>query len=416
MLKIVSSDTYKLLLCLILSLTSTRVFFDLISAFLTGSSLVGKIVFYLIFIVCLFVSYPMYKKSISSRNFLLLFIWFFYCYFSAINTPYESDLYIERLKYIIFFGGIYFLVGNSLSGNIQLAQTAIYKLPLFLNIIGFINALFLNYLNIAYAGIENLKYSMLLSYANLPPALICVVALLICENNCFKRNGLSTQLSFNKIYYSANLFFSVFLILFHGSRGPLLSILSVIVMSILYLLHKNHGLSQFIFIILISIPVISFIIIFFILFGESLASLRFFTFLNNADVLNSSGREMLYSNSLLGIKDNPLFGMGAFNDRVYLFDSFHHSYTLNSLGSYSHNFILEILLQFGIPIGILFLLLLLNMLRQGFKLSVHQNSVDIYMLLLGIGLFPLAVSRSYIETWEFYLLFGFLINCKSRVF
>ena len=140
---------------------------------------------------------------------------------------------------------------------------------------------------------------------------------------------------------------------------------------------------------------------------------RFFKLFAYSDVFNLSGRDYLFSSSMQGIGENALIGVGVFNDRVYLYNVYHRSYTLNSVGSYSHNIFLELFLQFGIPIGLILSVILIVLLLRVYRFSYKTNTVFVYLLLLGMGFLPLLISKSYTQTWEFYMLIGFLLRSKK---
>lgn len=121
------------------------------------------------------------------------------------------------------------------------------------------------------------------------------------------------------------------------------------------------------------------------------------------DLLDSSGRDSITEVLITYIKANPFFGHGMFGDRVI---------TLQSLGrgSYAHNFIIEVLTQYGVIFGFIalgtFFLIIFGALFRRQDL-LYKNLV---LLFIPPGLIKLMVSGSYLQEMYFFLLLAAAVN------
>lgn len=147
-------------------------------------------------------------------------------------------------------------------------------------------------------------------------------------------------------------------VLMFGSRGP---ILYYLIFVFLYnFLVKGIRSKKFITLMLIAIVVLTALtndtIVYFIstqlsnLFGFSSRSLQM---LLNGSISDNSGRDLLYGPAYDIIKEKWLFGAGIYSDRALIYMASDDIASVG-YGHYVHNFLLEFLLDFGIPVTVCF--------------------------------------------------------------
>ena len=406
---------YLVLVSLCLAFTTIRLFFGAISIYIIGNETVGKLLFYVVLLLCAFFAMPYYIKNVTIKSMILFLCWIFYCYLCARSAQLDSDLYKNEIKYMFVFGGLYFFIGKSFYSNKDIVKEQLYRLPTILNIIGILNFVLLgaNGEKVS-TSISGADYSMELSYANLISATICTVIFVAGElgDVTFLRNV--SRIKEKRMLLVINLPISYLLVLIGGSRGPLLALFFVAIFGSIYSLvrHKN--------IIAIACLLLSGCFGLFFAFSGAASvflnsEMRSLSMLADNNLLATSGREHYYSAAIKGIWENKFLGVGVFKDRVCIFKHFHRYYAWTSYGSYPHNIVLEVLLQFGIPLGALLFYFFGNRLRIAWKQFKLAHAQEVFLVIIGVGLFPLLVSKSYIQTWEFYLLVGVLLECKKQV-
>lgn len=151
------------------------------------------------------------------------------------------------------------------------------------------------------------------------------------------------------------------LILAFGSRGTFIAIAGFILMY--FVLVENKLTKKKI--LLIGVVIIFAIIInnksFLEFIAATLSNIlpfnsRTLTLLLSGDAMSDSGRSYIYEGCLKLIKENWLFGNGICGERTYAF-IYQPSMGVNTGigGLYAHNFFLEVLVDFGVPIGVLFI-------------------------------------------------------------
>lgn len=198
-------------------------------------------------------------------------------------------------------------------------------------------------------------------------------------------------------------FGGVFVMIFGGCRGSIVSFLGGVA---IYMLFKKSSAIK------------KAVLIFALLFGAVLFLLFHEAILGGvATLLDSMGIEsrtfeMIISQSFFdqsgrdGIRDTlydniSIFGEGLYGDRVV------------ADGNYAHNIILEIIIQFGAVIGIVILLLMFALLFNAVK--KRESSEWFYvMALLPNGLFSLFFSSSYLAAVPcFYMLMALCVNALT---
>lgn len=144
----------------------------------------------------------------------------------------------------------------------------------------------------------------------------------------------------------------------------------------------------------------------------SSGSLRSIESLLNGGFLKDDGRSNIASTSLDYIRNHLLIGSGVGNDRIFIQrEVYWPAVSMN--GCYSHNFFLEVGMQFGLILGlILCCLLAFLIIRRYNRCALLQEK----LLLIGLvfaGFLPLMVSGSYLRWDLFYALVGFAIRSDT---
>lgn len=136
-------------------------------------------------------------------------------------------------------------------------------------------------------------------------------------------------------------------------------------------------------------------------FGEGQ---RFLYLLQRGSLFRSDGRIQIYKNALNLIFEYPLLGTGLITDRRLLANL--NGISSDFLGSYAHNFFLEILLQYGVLLGgILALIVLYAVYSCLFReKNIHRSLLSIFCISYGLGL--VMVSRTAFVHEEFWLFMG----------
>lgn len=113
--------------------------------------------------------------------------------------------------------------------------------------------------------------------------------------------------------------------------------------------------------------------------------------------LTDTGREYAYELSIRTIRSGNWFGLGIGGDQELI-------------GNYPHNFIYEILLQYGNLIGGVFLLILTSLFLKKMVFSKETLSKEILLVLFCISVLRLMTSSSYLyEPW-FFVFLGYLFH------
>jgi O-antigen ligase len=194
-----------------------------------------------------------------------------------------------------------------------------------------------------------------------------------------------------------------------GARGPIVCIVIFILFYILANSIVGKQKSKFvltlislIFIIIIVVLNSNLILGFInnILIKRNIHSRTIYTLLNFSKIDFSAGRTDIYITCLDIIKNNPLIGIGIGGDRVLL------------EGTYPHNILLEILMNFGILLGSICIIFILFLtIKSIFSKNFVNRSLSI--MFLGIGFIQLFFSGSYLTSPNFWL---YIAICFCSVF
>lgn len=122
--------------------------------------------------------------------------------------------------------------------------------------------------------------------------------------------------------------------------------------------------------------------------------------LNAGEITNDTGRERIYSICLDTIWNHPLLGIGLFGDRVLL------------EGAYCHNFIIEVLLDYGVLLGLTVFVVLIWLFIRSLRITNVGNR-DLLMVFTFGCLLPFMVSGSYLISNNVALWIGFMLFLSS---
>ena len=118
---------------------------------------------------------------------------------------------------------------------------------------------------------------------------------------------------------------------------------------------------------------------------------RSLSYIASGDFLNSSGRNEITSMSISMIISKPLFGNGIGSD-------------LATIGQYTHNLFLDLLLHYGVVIGILLSIVVLCLLLIGL---FRSNNKSIFVLFFCAGFLPSMISGTYLSSVFLWLFLGY---------
>lgn len=122
---------------------------------------------------------------------------------------------------------------------------------------------------------------------------------------------------------------------------------------------------------------------------------RSVSLLMNGGFTESDGRDVIYRLIISAINNNLFTGLGLYGDRA-------------NFGVYSHNIVLEIVLDFGIILGSIFLILFISIIIKALNISKYDVH-EVAMVLLFCGILPNMLSGSYIQEPYFALSMGYCV-------
>ena len=210
-----------------------------------------------------------------------------------------------------------------------------------------------------------------------------------------------------------NVIYSLFVIITNGSRGPVLCIVVFILLFLIFNIKKNRLL------------VICLTTLFIILYANSQKALVWFLTtlskygftsrtlikLQEGTILSGTGREAIQKVTFDLISNNPITGVGIGVDRIIIFSEIYIARGMHDKlsTSYPHNLFIELLAQYGVIVGGIFILLILLILIMSL-LRGNESERNMIIIFIGIGFVPLMVSSSYLLSQYFFYLLGLAVN------
>ena len=114
--------------------------------------------------------------------------------------------------------------------------------------------------------------------------------------------------------------------------------------------------------------------------------------------MDDNGRNAINKEVFDIIKQYPLFGHGLFYDRV-------------AIGGYTHNYITELIINFGIPVGatlsLVFIVRMTNLVRRYIE---DKFGFTFVIMLVAMTIGYLMWSSSYLHSQIFFLTIGLFMN------
>lgn len=118
------------------------------------------------------------------------------------------------------------------------------------------------------------------------------------------------------------------------------------------------------------------------------------------DNIHLSGRDILYNKIALEILERPFFGIGLAGDRQVL-------------GGYAHNFIIEVMSNYGVIIGAILSVIIVLLVIQSMFTNVYLK-YNLAIIWLCIGFVHLMVSSSYLIDLKFWVFLGVMIGMHTN--
>ena len=352
-----------------------------------------EIVFYVL--VFLFLAADIRCNSITKREFLisgLLFVFFFFFYaYGAMFYPKNFELDINGFSpfHLLLYCQAAVLVFMRIDNFDVLIQYITYGARFF-SIITFLN-MYLSFTRNEGTFATN-GYDMVAGYQ----AALCCLPLLY-----------SLSKKFN-IFDSVLAIAMFVLATLGGSRGSLLVILVYMAVGIFkkYFIEKRFMTKAlFIFSICIIIPYVYNNYVFVIKSLTSTLS-RWGIYSRTLDgfltkeIVADSGRALLHRSVISSWNDMPIIGYGILGDRAA------------NQGAYVHNFLIEVITDYGYAIGALVICLLIFGIILGI---ISEKKRSLVLLLLSYVGVMLAISGSYVVSTLFYVSLGILLAPNGTV-
>jgi len=360
----------------------TAQYFLLINLNMLGSSdanqiqLISKISVGIAFLV----AFPAILRRSKIKLIVTYILAGFIFLFNYLAYP-DNTQYLNELVFPFFFMCLPAFIYTISISNWSILSKVTKKASLIIFFIGSIIGMQI-FLGVVSVG----SYSMSLSYYMLLPALLYLDELL----DRFSLKALLCVL------------ISIIIILSLGSRGAMLCISIFLLLKIIRLNFriKYSKIPYYIFSLFIIIVMVVFyqqILEYFynLLLSYGIRSRSILLFLS--DEVHLSGRDYIYHMVMLEITNSPITGLGLGGDRQVIG------------GGYAHNFIIEVLSNFGIILGSLLLVLFLILIIKSLIINNIEN-YNVIITWLSIGLVHLMVSSSYLIDMKFWIFLGLLVS------
>lgn len=209
--------------------------------------------------------------------------------------------------------------------------------------------------------------------------------------------------------------FSMVLILLYGNRSALIISLLCFIIQFLFrgsaanrLIHTiQTGLVVVLGIILLSPEIISVLSNFLMKIGVSSRTLLILQS-GIDDFMNNNGRSIIWENSIQAIIEKPWIGYGIGGDRNLNLLGINYMY--EETGIYAHNMFLEILLNFGIVLGTLFLMFLFVSCIKVLFGKVENEVKRLFSVIFIATFCKLMFSSTIWSEMNTYLCLGLVLN------
>lgn len=231
---------------------------------------------------------------------------------------------------------------------------------------------------------ENTSYNMSLGYYLLPTSLLLINEWIEGRNRIL-----------NSLFCSIE----IYIICVFGSRGVMLCLLSYIGIRIFMKLETIQAKIVFSSLAVVLLGIVFWGFQMLDTSNEIVDNSYILSSLKNGTFFQST-RSTIYKNSLEMILEKPVFGWGLAGEFFIL-------------GTYPHNFFLEIMIDFGILLGAAFSIYVIYKTIIAFK--TQQNNIkELLAILLCAGFFPTMLSGSWFLEWKLFLFWGLVFSVTSK--
>lgn len=245
---------------------------------------------------------------------------------------------------------------------------------------------------------------MFISYGILPAVIISIYLL-------FNKNK-----KINVLYIA----FGLFVIITHGSRGPLLAVIFYIFAYALINAKKNKVLVLLLssFSVLIYLNLLSIVNWMIGILNNFNYTSRTLYKIKEGSIASGTGRNYIQEVAISLFKDNPFTGVGIGVERIHIFKNVYLDRGISDKlsTSYPHNLFIELLSQFGV-LGMLVIFLLLFLITFSF-LYGNKLEKNLLLVLFSISFIELMLSSSYLLSPQFFFYIGIcysMFNKKLKV-
>lgn len=347
------------------------------NAFIGSTSLDSILLCLLLVMVVAFSIIPIIKQAnIKHYLFSIIVVSVFF-----ISSIFSTECF-SRL--ITFFLTVFptFFVGATLK-DIKSAEKYMYKA----SIVGLICALAYIVFNVFDAS--KTVHEMVPSYS----FLACAVFLLYYS------------MKYRKIYNYIFAILSFVAIVVFSVRGPIIVYLVCFAILLFQNVKVNRPLKIMILLIVL-LPIIfvctnyfdSFIELLDSLFNKIGVTSGLVKRLSEGNFLDSNGRDSIAANLINSVWEHPFLGTGLFSDR-------------EMVGTYAHNLFLELLVDFGIVFGaILIAAIAFNVIKMLYTNRKNNCAFGLLITVMSVAIGKLMFSGSYLESSEFFMLLGMMMN------
>ena len=230
----------------------------------------------------------------------------------------------------------------------------------------------------------------------------------------------------------------LFLIIMRGSRAPILIIVIYIFICIVYYVVKiengskgkgpfkatmrigrnNYSVVRLAILVLLTIATVYVLLniediagqlyVYFLSKGQDIRTFRVLSMKNALQYV--SGRDQIYSISIELIKKHPLIGYGMGGDCIQIASQLGKSASEAS-GLYAHNLILELVLNYGVPVGALLSIAYYGLVIKKMYILRNKDEVQsLYLIIAVVGITVSLLSANYLDAPVLWLLLGMAIK------
>ncbi len=222
---------------------------------------------------------------------------------------------------------------------------------------------------------------------------------------------------YKKYYLILGIFLTICIIGF-GGRGALICLFASLLL-LFYLFSRSIKLLSKVVLYATSICCLFIVLFYYDSILHNLLQLfpdsRTLVLILNGNFWGEAGRYSFYNESFRLINESPLSFRGILSDRILLSTAFNN--IEGAFGSYAHNILLEIFIQFGVLVGGILIVFLLLLFINSLLVVIRSKDIYlkvIYSILIGYNI-QLLFSGSYISSPMFWMALGLIVSMNQKV-